>query len=116
MAANLMARSYENMAEKQLTASDAEAHDGQQCLRCARSSPIGRRGQDTTGIRVLQTGAKARQTDGTPVGDVTYVQTAAGVRIARLGSRRAGRLACRWPEWLIIGTWLNCPGRVAERQ
>lgn len=50
-------------------------------------------GQDTTGIRVAQTGAKARQTHGTPVGDIKYIQTDTGVRIAPTGEaarREAG--------------------------
>jgi len=49
-------------------------------------------GQDMTGIRVAQTGAKARQAHGTPVSDVAYIQTATGVRIAPTGeqAREAG--------------------------
>ena len=44
-------------------------------------------GQDVTGIRVPQTGAKARQSHGTPIGDVPYVQSATGVRLAPTGEQ-----------------------------
>jgi len=43
--------------------------------------------QDTTGIRVPQTGAKARQAHGTPVGDVAYMQAASGIRMAPTGEQ-----------------------------
>jgi len=46
-----------------------------------------RGGQDATGIRVPQTGAKARQAHGTPVGDVAYMQTASGIRMAPTGEQ-----------------------------
>ena len=97
MAANLMPRSYENMAEKQLTASDAEADimGGDVCDVRAPAQSGGAGRIPPAFFRVPQTGAKARQTDGTPVRDVTYAQTAAGVRIAPTGSRPAGRLASR---------------------
>jgi hypothetical protein len=44
-------------------------------------------GQDTTGIRVAQTGDAARRSHGTPVGDLAYVATATGVRIAPTGEQ-----------------------------
>lgn len=46
-----------------------------------------RGGQDVTGIRVAQTGDKARRSHGTPVGDVAYMQTATGVRVAPTGEQ-----------------------------
>ncbi len=50
-------------------------------------------GQDVTGIRVAQTGVKARQTHGTPVGDVAGFQTDTGYRVTPTGEaarREAG--------------------------
>lgn len=44
-------------------------------------------GQDMTGIRVAQTGTKARQTHGTPVGDINYIQTDTGYRVAPTGEQ-----------------------------
>ncbi|VXC99405.1 hypothetical protein [Sphingomonas sp. AX6] len=44
-------------------------------------------GQDITGIRVPQTGEKARRSHGTPVGDIKFVQSATGVRIAPTGEK-----------------------------
>ncbi|MBB6505612.1 hypothetical protein F4693_002604 [Sphingomonas endophytica] len=46
-----------------------------------------RGGQDVTGIRVAQTGEAARRSHGTPVGDLTYMQSATGVRIAPTGEQ-----------------------------
>ncbi|MBD8550293.1 hypothetical protein [Sphingomonas sp. CFBP 8764] len=50
-------------------------------------------GQDVTGIRVAQTGVRARQTHGTPVGDVAGFQTDTGYRVTPTGEaarREAG--------------------------
>lgn len=50
-------------------------------------------GQDVTGIRVAQTGVKARQSYGTPVGDVAGFQTDTGYRVTPTGEaarREAG--------------------------
>ena len=50
-------------------------------------------GQDVTGIRVAQTGVKARQSHGTPVGDVAGFQTDTGYRVTPTGEaarREAG--------------------------
>jgi hypothetical protein len=44
-------------------------------------------GQGPTGIRVAQTGEAARRSHGTPVGDVTYMQTETGIRIAPTGEQ-----------------------------
>jgi len=44
-------------------------------------------GQDVTGIRVAQTGVKARQTHGTPVGDVAGFQTDTGYRVTPTGEQ-----------------------------
>ena len=44
-------------------------------------------GQGPTGIRVGQTGEAARRSHGTPVGDVTYMQTETGIRIAPIGEQ-----------------------------
>ncbi len=44
-------------------------------------------GQGPTGIRVGQTGEAARRSHGTPVGDVTYMQTETGIRIAPTGEQ-----------------------------
>ena len=44
-------------------------------------------GQGPTGIRVAQTGEAARRSHGTPVGDVTYMQTDTGIRIAPTGEQ-----------------------------
>ncbi len=46
-----------------------------------------RGGQDATGIRVAQTGVKARQTHGTPVGDVAGFQTDTGYRVTPTGEQ-----------------------------
>ena len=42
-------------------------------------------GQDVTGIRAPLTGDAARRSHGTPVGDLAYMQTATGVRMAPNG-------------------------------
>jgi len=50
-------------------------------------------GQDVTGIRVAQTGVRARQAHGTPVGDVAGFQTDTGYRVTPTGEaarREAG--------------------------
>jgi hypothetical protein len=44
-------------------------------------------GQDVTGIRVAQTGVRARQTHGTPVGDVAGFQTDTGYRVTPTGEQ-----------------------------
>lgn len=44
-------------------------------------------GQDVTGIRVAQTGVKARQSHGTPVGDVAGFQTDTGYRVTPTGEQ-----------------------------
>ena len=44
-------------------------------------------GQDVTGIRVAQTGVKARQSHGTPVGDVPGFQTDTGYRVTPTGEQ-----------------------------
>lgn len=44
-------------------------------------------GQDSTGIRVPQTGDAARRSHGTPVGDVAYMQTATGFRMVPTGEQ-----------------------------
>jgi hypothetical protein len=44
-------------------------------------------GQDTTGIRVPQTGDAARRSHGTPVDDVAYMQTATGFRMVPTGEQ-----------------------------
>ncbi|MGA1800161.1 hypothetical protein VH567_15425 [Sphingomonas sp. 4RDLI-65] len=44
-------------------------------------------GQDATGIRVAQTGVKARQSHGTPVGDVVGFQTDTGYRVTPTGEQ-----------------------------
>jgi len=44
-------------------------------------------GQGPTGVRVAQTGEAARRSHGTPVGDVTYMQTDTGIRIAPTGEQ-----------------------------
>ncbi|WP_156348337.1 hypothetical protein [Sphingomonas sp. Leaf34] len=44
-------------------------------------------GQDVTGIRVAQTGVRARQTHGTPVGDVAGFQTDTGYRATPTGEQ-----------------------------
>ena len=44
-------------------------------------------GQDVTGIRVAQTGLQARQSHGTPVGDVAGFQTETGYRVTPTGEQ-----------------------------
>ncbi len=44
-------------------------------------------GQDVTGIRVAQTGVQARQSHGTPVGDVAGFQTDTGYRVTPTGEQ-----------------------------
>ena len=46
-----------------------------------------RGGQDATGIRVAQTGVKARQSHGTPVGDVAGFQIDTGYRVTPTGEQ-----------------------------
>jgi hypothetical protein len=44
-------------------------------------------GQSETGIRVAQTGAKARSAHGTPVGDIAYMASETGYRVAATGEQ-----------------------------
>ncbi len=65
----------------------AQAPTGPQAGQSMTGYDPYRGGQDATGIRVAQTGEAARRSHGTPVGDVTYMQTETGIRIAPTGEQ-----------------------------
>ena len=65
----------------------AQAPSGPQAGQSMTGYDPFRGGQDVTGIRVAQTGEAARRSHGTPVGDLTYMQSATGVRIAPTGEQ-----------------------------
>ena len=71
----------------------AQAPSGPQVGQSMTGYDPYRGGQDATGIRVAQTGAAARRSHGTPVGDVSYTAGEMGYRIAPTGEaarREAG--------------------------
>ncbi|MES3056376.1 hypothetical protein O6V14_12120 [Sphingomonas faeni] len=65
----------------------AQAPTGPQTGQSMTSYDPYKGGQDVTGIRVAQTGVKARQSHGTPVGDVAGFQTDTGYRVTPTGEQ-----------------------------